>query len=361
MFLQISRDLGGYLLPDNANAVLRGHPADLAFMLDRAWDQRTPVNRYFSPTDSIAIHRGAKADAFDSAFNTALDDPGVDETFHLIYAYVIENTRIYEVFQRVLTALLHGEELGFPSCDTQLWLRATEELFYRDTPPWLIQSLSSNIRSDHRSTRRNAYYRMFGLDLNHGTGSGAQYPYVKGTGANTEFTSVLERFLREVWKGMINVRNFGGPNETDDAVITDLVNRLQSMLLLRRQNGNLAREEFFYTATMQWFHLTVSFDSPIVVDMRSQAENEADRLKMIAARVGLPAHPQSYSFFQMAEPLSHILCHIESFDPHVDTVQDFYRAGVLRGNMETIITHWSIATGRNLKARDVNPVPVGVR
>ena len=50
---------------------------------------------------------------------------------HLIYAYMVENTRIYEVFRRVLHEFLHGEKLGVPgSADSQRWLRVTEELFF---------------------------------------------------------------------------------------------------------------------------------------------------------------------------------------------------------------------------------------
>ena len=34
---------------------------------------------------------------------------------HLIYAYMIENTRIYEIFRRVLHEFVHGETLGVHS------------------------------------------------------------------------------------------------------------------------------------------------------------------------------------------------------------------------------------------------------
>ena len=39
---------------------------------------------------------------------------------HLIYAYMIENTRIYEIFRRVVHEYRHGEKLGTPQdTDTQ--------------------------------------------------------------------------------------------------------------------------------------------------------------------------------------------------------------------------------------------------
>ena len=53
---------------------------------------------------------------------------GEDEGFeppHLMYAYVIENTGIYEIFERVIFEYCHGEKLGFPTVDgTVRWLRA---------------------------------------------------------------------------------------------------------------------------------------------------------------------------------------------------------------------------------------------
>src|SRR5215204_7475338 len=67
---------------------------------------------------------------------------------HLIYAYMIENTRIYEIFRKVLHEYLHGERLETPTEQSQRWLRATEELFYSDTPPFLAFQLMSYIRPD---------------------------------------------------------------------------------------------------------------------------------------------------------------------------------------------------------------------
>ena len=90
---------------------------------------------------------------------------------------MIENTRVYEIFRRVLHEYRHGEKFGAPiDADTQHWLRATEELFYSDPAPFLITNVSSHIRSDLRANRRNAYQRMFGMELNHGTDTGQPTP-----------------------------------------------------------------------------------------------------------------------------------------------------------------------------------------
>src|SRR5262245_46113565 len=166
---------------------------------------------------------------------------------HLIYAYMIENTRVYEIFRRVLEEYAFGERLGVPSDESQRWLRTTEALFYRDNPPFQIYTLASWIRPDIRAVRRNSYHRLFGLDLNHGTDDNRPYPYPRAAAANTEFSATFEELLREVWRAIENVRNQVGANQTDVTTIANLARALFDMLRVRRQEqvGNLARDELF--------------------------------------------------------------------------------------------------------------------
>ena len=76
--------------------------------------------------------------------------------------------------------------------------------------PFFITAITGYVRPDIHATRRNAYQRMFGMDLNHGTDDNKPYPYVKAEAANSEFVSTFEEFLREVWIGMENVNNTSG-------------------------------------------------------------------------------------------------------------------------------------------------------
>ncbi len=277
---------------------------------------------------------------------------------HLIYAYMIENTRIYEIFRRVVHELLHGEKLGVPSAATHLWLRNTEELFYRDPAPFLITTLSSHIRPDLRSTRRNAYQRMFGMDLNHGSDDGSPYPYVRAEAANKEFVTTFEELLREVWIGHINRSNTSGAKPTDDAKIAELAKQLHDMLTTRRQFGNLSREEFFFVAMMSWFHLTVESNLPIITDLRAIATSPEQSLFKIAQLVGLPAHGLSRSYFEIADDISTVLITIEtSVLNDSSAARAFYDDTVVTNNlaraMKNIITHWSTITGHDAKAPKV--------
>jgi hypothetical protein len=354
-------------IPGGALKIFECHPSVLTTLLEVAWQAR--AHDLTQPPKLSLGHPGHRSDisplpdywldALKSAARIKPPDgpaviwPVVNAEMqgtvlwdHLIYAYMIENTRIYEIFRRVLFEFLHGEKLGVPTDEAQHWLRNTEELFYRDAPPFFITTITSHIRSDLRASRRNAYWRMFGMDLNHGADEGQPYPYVKADAYNNEFVSIFEELLREVWIAISNRSNNSGANPTDEGKIQNLVTTLQNMLLSRRVNGNLSREEFVFVAMMSWFHLTVSFDSPIIKALRAEASGPEQRLFKVAQRVGLPAHGLSKSFFDIADPISRILIHIEAVG--IGIVPDLVAKGAstnpLQIDMNTVITYWNSIT-----------------
>lgn len=284
---------------------------------------------------------------------------------HLAYAYLIENTRVFEIFDRVIREYEMGERFETPDPDTALWIRTTIDLFYRDLPSGSVMALSNWLRPDLRAVRRNAYYRMLGLDLNHGLDGNRAYPYEKPQAANRDFVPAFEAFLREVWRGISNQANAVGPNETDNAAIADHVRRLREMLRIRRSNGNLLIEEFVAIVTMSWFHLTLMADTPIVRALKAEAASPGDRLRKIGERVGVPAHARSDSYFSMAFPLSNLLTFIEGHPDATDPskASAYYMATSpnpqIVSDLRAIITHWSIATGRDIKAVSVLPPGAG--
>jgi hypothetical protein len=108
---------------------------------------------------------------------------------------------------------------------------------------------------------------------------------------------------------------------------------------------------------MSWFHLTVESDLPIIKDLRADGTSPEQRLFKIAQVVGLPAHGLSRSFFEIAEAISAVLIAIETGALHVSgAARAFYDPAVpnnLANFMNTIITHWSIITGHDVKAGKV--------
>jgi len=281
---------------------------------------------------------------------------------HIIYAYMIENTRAFEIFDRVLREYEAGERFETPDEETALWLRATEALFYRDLFGGSIASLTSWLRPDLRATRRNTYYRLLGVDLNHGLDGNRSYQFDKPAASNRDFVATFEAFLYEVWRGVLNASNGIGPNETDNAAIANHVRRLRDMLLVRRLHGNLLREEFWATVTMSWLHLTLFENTPVVVALKADAESLGERLRKIGTRVGIPSHSRADNYFTMAFEISGLLSYLEANanTENPTFAPGFYIAGGggappnLAADIRTIITHWSGATGRDIKALRVS-------
>lgn len=275
---------------------------------------------------------------------------------HLIYAYLIENTRILEIFEKVLRQALHDETFGVLSEASHRWLRTTEELFFRDTPSSLVQSVTSWARSDLRASRANAYFRMFGLETNHGGADGKPYPFTRPATANTEFVRTLVDWLRELWRGYQNATNISGPTATDPGAIDEFTNRLKTMLNARRQttpgHGNLSREELVFVSMLSWFDLTVSYDSPILNDLKANGTTPEERLRRLGERVGVPSHSRSRNFFILAQNLPMLLTFVEEglVDSQTDQLLLYRDEGALRVAVLNVITHWSMATGVDLKA-----------
>jgi hypothetical protein len=365
MFRRLARSID----PDPAVSgpqVFNLHPMQLARYLEEAWQNRDTSGVLPSP-DLLEVPNSLRSVEATSYITPALPPNVIWD--QLVYAYMVENTRAYEVFRRVLEEFVYGERLGTPSNATHHWLRTTEQLFFSPDSPLHISSLASWIRPDVRATRRNAYFRMFGIDLNHGTDDNRPYPYPRATASNTEFVHTWEELLREVWRGIENFSNQSGAKPTDDATIANLARTLDDMLSVRREAGNLTRDELLHVSVMSWFHLTVSFDSPIVTDLEAQGNSPEERLLKIGQRVGLPAHSRSGAYFRLADDMSLILRAIEAAQFNtVAGAQTLYdktaTPPTIFNAMNAIIRDWSTATGRDMKARRVSmtaPQPKPIR
>jgi len=357
-------------IPGGAHTLFRLHPLELSAMLEAAWEFRvhqqenvghpnrrsdipelpTYILNLFPFFGTGTASARSRAAALQQLFGQVRWD-------HLIYAYLIENTRVYEIFAKVLFEYLHGERLGPPLPDAQHWIRNTEELFYKDPAPYSIYGIASHIRPDQRATRRNAYFRMFGKDLMHGAGKDSTYNYHKPDVANKEFITAFEALLGEVWVGIRNVGNASGSNPTDDAAIANLARQLSDMLITRRQSGNLSRQEFWAVSIMSWFHLTLEPSNPplpIIASLRAEAPREDQVLFKVAERVGEPVYNRTYDLFQLADPFSRILTQIEMGTYNEPAAVPALYTPAVNGpeaDMRTLITHWSLATGRDMKVR----------
>lgn len=330
--------------------IMSADAAEIADYLQVLWDNgNVPGVPPFPQT----LLSGGTSFSFAVLDNNSAEGPAA--WYHLIYAYLIENTRLYELVGRVIQNFTDGESLGMASIASQRWLGTTEALFYRQQAAHdhtSLTTLTSDSRADGRSIRRNAYFRMFGMELLHGTDNNQPYPYTKPKLSNGDFVTTFEALLRELWIAIIN-QTTTTSNPTDEGAVKDHTRKLRVMLNNRRINGTLSREEFSAVATLDWLRMAVSFNSPIVNDLRSEAASEAERIFKIAERVGLPAHGKSDDYLRLAVPATVFLRSIE-LGIYTD-VDSYITNPDSRQVIHDIITHWSSATGKVMKLR---PQPV---
>ena len=292
---------------------------------------------------------------------------------HLVYAYLVESTGVLSVLTEVVRRYVTGESLDPPSPETLVWARTTEELFLRDAPQFSIGGLTSAVRPDAAVNRRNAYWRMFGVDLPHplpGHPDGTAWKQPAGTAVNTRFLELWHELLRQVWLGIENDQNQVGANPTDPSYVAYLCRTIGELLRLRRRGGLLAREEFAYTSMASWFHLTIEQETSVVEDLRATAGggvlgNPADRLAVIASRVGMTPPRAARELFELADLMSPLMWFIELgyFDSPAIARILFDSFGVPGAPVVELMTRvvdlWQSSTGVLLKEPGGTARPTG--
>ncbi len=251
--------------------------------------------------------------------------------YHLIYSYLLENSRITQIIERLIYLYQHDEIIGIVSANDPIqqrafqWIINTENLFFKTLKNSSYRNISGNLRPNNEANRRNAYYRMFGMDLAFGdpnNSGSSDYTYYKSKTANKEFILLFEQFLSEIWQAYINAQNTSGANTTDYQRIIDMAMKLRQMLMSRRGgNGNidlqnyrfmnLSKEEYSSVGFMSWLLFIVSYDSPLVNFLGCQANTASERLGNIGKKVGIEAHKKTQSLFDMASPMATVLRQIE--------------------------------------------------
>lgn len=349
-----------------ARDVLTADPLDLILHMEQVWNAALPWGAA-NPPAGPARTTLAQINRF-NAVAPAAGDVAWD---HLGYSYVLENTRAVQILRRVVRAYRAGESLGIPSVATQRWLDATEALLFSAANPFSAWLSTSTVRQESEAVRRNAYWRLFGLDLAFGGDDNRPPVYDRAEASNGSFVRLFEELLYELWKAMSNVRNIAGENQADDDRIFRLTEELAEVLRSRRQTALLAREELAAATALGWVELTLSADTPVVLDMRAQATAASDRLQLIAQKVGMAAHSKAAAFFSMAQELSNFLRFIESgavLGPQFSWLLYLQAApagvvGTPIGNdTRRVITEWAAATGKDLKLSPrPMPVPMPIR
>ena len=296
--------------------------------------------------------------------------------YHLIFSYLVENTRIVQIFERLISMYQHDEKLSKAnSTQAFQWLQNTEALFFDSSG--FYKPLVSFLRPVPEAIRRNAYQRMFGMDLAFGDANNKDFNYIKADFANSAFITLFESFLVEIWQAYTNANNTSGQNSTDVLHIEEIVRKLQEMLMLRRTSRldfrdypyyNLSKEEFSSYISMFWLLNIISYDSSIVDFLNCSANTAGERLINIGKRVGLPAHTKSVALLDIAHPMNALLRLIElgtlnnpnqldriirsrsTVNPNnpVSTAAEI----AIMDNLLLILNNWEKATGHRIKNPD---------
>jgi hypothetical protein len=370
MFLQFQRQLEA--APPAGYDVFDLSATELVGLLEEAWARRyLGANAYFGAAEQ---HRARLSSANPLAMralfaglveingqnqmlsvNESLHQRRSSEDIswnHMIFAFCIEATYAYEIFGKVIFEYTSGIRREVPDAEALRFLATTEALFYTQPLPYSVLSLTSELRREIRAVRANDYARMFGLPVNHPTWNGQPYPKAVTGAANLDFVPTLEEFLREVWRGITNANNQSGTNDTDDAAIARLARRLFDMLVTARRYGTLDRHEFVHVAAFSWLYLALLRDWPIIRQLKAEGSSPYERLRSLAARVSLAPHSRTEQFFALADSLPVLLRVIETGRLNdIGLVPALYRPGPnrLRELVGSVITNWSIATGRDIK------------
>jgi hypothetical protein len=288
---------------------------------------------------------------------------GYFPSFHIMYAYMIENTKIFQIFQKIITLYLTGEELTIPfnnnEFDTKPWIENSHKLFFSkaETSVWSRSQLIDNFEAQ----RRNAYYSFFGLDLNHGLGENntTPFPYVRPKAFNGNFIEEFENFLKLCWQMIINYNNVANINTTDLIALQEQVDSLRKMLLSRRTTEesldnysylNHSRIEYDAVVMADWFMHAISYNSPIVVEMGAEAVSAAERLNILGRKVGISPSSKTSNFLELAPLMATLLRIIE-----LDEIDGIYLACIANPTtkeyalINSIIYNYQLSTGRDIK------------
>lgn len=332
--------------PRALDEILTSDPVDLTLHMEQVWDLAdlwAPDPPHFGTGRRALVALGAYADLAPS------DHPAWD---HWGSSYCIENTRAAQIIGRVVHAFRAGEGLGTPSVATQRWLDATEVLLFGASGLLGTTMSTSAVRPNPEAVRRNAYWRMFGVDLSFGGDDGRPAAYDKAAAANSTFVPDFEELLREVWRASEGRRDRGSLTSRHDVRISAVAEQVGALLRARRRNGLLAREELAAATAMGWIEATFSADTPVIVDLRAQAATPAGRLRLVGERVGLAPHQRAEAYLTLAPDLSALLRTLEAWraqdrrDPALLYSTTTPGMGVIA---RRVITEWSVATGHDLR------------
>jgi hypothetical protein len=325
----------------DASALLNADVLDLDLYVAQVWDAFSP------PAPEPRAGPSARQALWSMGAFVRYPPSASPAWEHLGYSFALESSRMVQIFDRVVHEYTIGERLGIPGHATQRWLDTMQALLHpgRGAGAWPNDTMS---RRATESVRRNAYWRLFGMELSFGTDRNEVFDYEKAEASNTNFVPQFEAMLRAIRRATARTGRPQLGSQRLHASVLTCVSELRNVLIERRQSNFLAREELAAATVMGWLELSLRVDSPVVKDLRVEADSAATRLALIGDRIGLPAHQKSEALFALAPDFSLLLRAIES-DALLESALPLLQAGSpLADASQRVIVNWSAAIGATL-------------
>jgi hypothetical protein len=346
-----------------AETLLYGHPDEIIALAEIFWRQHAAAlgsqAAFAWPQKKIArVLDDHGTDWWTGA--RGVPPPAPAHRDHIIYAYLIEKTGIFDIFRTANELYKSDADMPTRSEESQRFWRMADCLIFSAPAQNTVWDLACRIDGDEQA-RRKSLHGAFGFEV------AAENPQAQGnirkapTGSASEFVSHFEAFGTEVWRGIVNRKNTTRANDTNYEAIVMHATWLHDMLKSKRQRSNLSLEEFRAAGIMSLLHLAVDFDTAIVKDFKAEANDPGERLDRIAERVGIAANPNARALFEMAPVFSKLLRFIE-----LDQIRDaasaerLCRLSPLCDWTAKVINLYSETTGRDLRVRRTEVVALPV-
>jgi hypothetical protein len=353
---------------DNYSELIREHyilhqdPSVIGRAIEKHWFDMT--------NGPIQLPAGSPVNLFEGA-----DAP----PYHFIYAYLFENTRLVQIMEQLIFLFTYDEVPGAEHAnDTTrkqawLWVYNTKNLFFSDG------FITSTRRQNSEASRRNAYYRLFGMDLAFGGSNNTPGTYYKPKIANKDFLVQFEQLLSEIWKVYFNTTNSNNAIAPDYQPIVETSMKVRQMLMARRGDSgnitlsnyrfmNLSMEEYSSVGFLTWLFHIISYNSPLVKYLGCQSGTPAERLTNIGKIVGIEAHNKAHELMELATPTATILRLIEfGLFENATITGSLWIKGAIESQVPginptpllnqqqtlpdllTVINNWEKATGHKIK------------
>jgi hypothetical protein len=326
-----------------ANQLLRQNPLTIVQMAETSWhnaSRRRPQNLFLQVPPLAQNYGHAVPSSWD----------------HLIYAYMIESTRVCEIFRKLSALYKSGAQLPPPSiASRQFWFMADSVIL---SPPQAIcvWTGASRTPEEEEASRHALYRNTFAREF-----SGADENRRAGFAQSStpDFFAKFEAFLGEAWRGIVQARSPQAQRDTNHQKLASLAMDLSNQLVTMRERTSLTLEEFRAVAIASMLHVVVSVNSQVVNDLGANAVSSAERLALMGKKCGIAPSPRAPALFEISRPLSVILRALESgaFND-VPGARFLCSNGNLQDLFETAIGLYNEAVGKDLTARKTDVVPL---